>query len=640
MHVKNISFEDNKLKLELKGEEDLIGTYYLKDEEELEYLKTNLEYGDLVFVKGKLSVPSRNTVPKAFNYQEFLLSKNIFYTIKIDSIEIRSKDKSIINRLKNIINKRIKNVDYKGYLKAFILGDKSNIDSTIYTSYQCVGIAHLFALSGMHVGLLSNLLLKLLKKLDGALKYLIIDLILICYGFLVSFPFSILRCILFFVINSINKILNLELKSFHILIIVFSLIALSNPLAVKDIGFLYSICTVGGIIICKNFITDRNKFKEMIKLSIVAFLFSLPISLFSFYEINLLGIIYNLIFIPLVSFIIYPLALLNFLFPIMRYLFKVIIDLFEYIVFYLASIKTFSLYLDFNRLQIFIWYLSLLTMYKFKNNYLAFGLVIIFILDLFIPYFDRSTYLSYLDVGQGDATLLITRKRRDVVLIDTGGLNTDYFVSDNYISYLKSLGIKKIDTLILTHGDNDHMGDSRHLLDNFKVGRVIFNCGEFNDLEKELIKVLDEKKIKYYSCIRELSIGNNRLSFLQTKEYDNENDNSNVIYTELNGYKFMFMGDASITTEKEILSKFNLPDIDVLKVGHHGSRTSSSKEFIKTIKPRYSIISVGKNNRYGHPNKEVIKILNKSKIYRTDLDGSIMLKIKDNKLKIETCILR
>ena len=100
----------------------------------------------------------------------------------------------------------------------------------------------------------------------------------------------------------------------------------------------------------------------------------------------------------------------------------------------------------------------------------------------------------------------------------------------------------------------------------------------------------------------------------------------------------MFMGDASsITTEKEILNKYNLPDIDVLKVGHHGSRTSSSKDFINEINPKYSIISVGKNNRYGHPNKEVLNNLENSKIYRTDQDGSIMLKIKNNKLKIETC---
>ena len=181
------------------------------------------------------------------------------------------------------------------------------------------------------------------------------------------------------------------------------------------------------------------------------------------------------------------------------------------------------------------------------------------------------------------------------------------------------------------------MGEAINLEKKKKVEKVIFNCGEYNYLEKELIKVLNKKKIKYYSCIKELNIDNNRLYFLQTNIYDNENDNSNVIYTELNGYKFMFMGDASITTEKEILNKYNLPNIDVLKVGHHGSKTSSSREFINEVNPNYSIISVGKNNRYGHPNKEVLDNLKDTKIYRTDKDGSIMFKIKNNKLKIETC---
>ena len=187
------------------------------------------------------------------------------------------------------------------------------------------------------------------------------------------------------------------------------------------------------------------------------------------------------------------------------------------------------------------------------------------------------------------------------------------------------------------HGDYDHMGEAINLINNFKVEKVIFNCGPYNELEKELIKVLDKKKIKYYSCIKELNIDNNKLYFLQTKEYDNENDNSNVIYIELVGYNFMFMGDASTTKEHEILNEYDIPNIDVLKVGHHGSKTISSKDFIDDINPKYSIISVGKNNRYGHPNKETLDNLEKSKIYRTDQYGSIMFKINNNKLKIETC---
>ena len=181
------------------------------------------------------------------------------------------------------------------------------------------------------------------------------------------------------------------------------------------------------------------------------------------------------------------------------------------------------------------------------------------------------------------------------------------------------------------------MGEAINLVNNFKVDKVIFNCGEFNELEQDLIKVLDKKKIPYYSCIKELNIDDNKLYFLNNKDYGNENDNSSVIYTKLNSHKFLFMGDAGVEVEEDLIEKYNIQDIDVLKVGHHGSKTSTGKEFVGVINPKYSIISVGKNNRYGHPNDSVLQNLNDSKIYRTDQDGSIMFKIKNNKLEIETC---
>ncbi len=181
------------------------------------------------------------------------------------------------------------------------------------------------------------------------------------------------------------------------------------------------------------------------------------------------------------------------------------------------------------------------------------------------------------------------------------------------------------------------MGEAINLVNNFKVDKLIFNCGEFNELEQDLIKVLDKKKIPYYSCIKELNIDDNKLYFLNNKDYGNENDNSSVIYTKLNSHKFLFMGDAGVEVEEDLIEKYNIQDIDVLKVGHHGSKTSTGKEFVGVINPKYSIISVGKNNRYGHPNDSVLQNLNDSKIYRTDQDGSIMFKIKNDKLEIETC---
>ena len=191
---------------------------------------------------------------------------------------------------------------------------------------------------------------------------------------------------------------------------------------------------------------------------------------------------------------------------------------------------------------------------------------------------------------------------------------------------------------ISPHGDYDHMGEAINQVNNFKVEKVIFNCGKFNELEMELIKVLDNKQIPYYSCIKELDIDDNKFYFLNNKDYGNENDNSSVIYAKLDNRKFLFMGDAGIKREKDILEKYNIEDINFLKVGHHGSKTSSSEEFINEINPKYSIISVGKNNRYGHPNDSVLDNLEDSKIYRTDQDGSIMFRIKSDNLEIKTCI--
>ena len=271
-----------------------------------------------------------------------------------------------------------------------------------------------------------------------------------------------------------------------------------------------------------------------------------------------------------------------------------------------------------------------------KNKKYKYASILLFIALLHTNYNNifKQSYITFIDVSQGDSALIHINKEN--ILIDTGG-NVNKSFSEDIITYLKSEGISKLDYLVLTHGDYDHMGEAINLVNNFKVENVFFNCGEFNDLENNLIKTLKKKKIKYYSCIKELKIDKYKINFLNTKVYDNENDNSSVIYLNYKNYKFLFMGDAGIKKEKDILEKYNLKNIDVLKIGHHGSKTSSSKIFIDETNPKYGVISVGKNNRYGHPNKEVLNNLNNSKIYRTDQDGSIMFKIRNNKLKIETC---
>ena len=439
-----------------------------------------------------------------------------------------------------------------------------------------------------------------------------------------------------YILFAINKIFNLKIKSINIMCLLLIIILLIKPFYIYNLSFQYSYVISFSLVLYGYKIKKiKNKLLKSVYISWISFLFSFPICIYNFYQVNVFSIILNIFLIPLVSFIIFPLSLLSFVIPQISYILVIFTSILEKLSLLVSKYKlgiiTFS---KPNMLMIILYYIFIcLFLYNKKYIFLFF----LAIYHKYMVYFDFSFMVHALDVGQGDSILITLPRNSGNILIDTGGTSGYSVVLNNTIPYLKSRGINKINYLIISHGDYDHMGETINLVNNFKVEKVIFNCGPYNDLEKELIKVLDKKKIKYYSCIKELNIDNNKLYFLQTKEYDNENDNSNVIITELNDYKFMFMGDAGIEKEKDILEKYNITDVDVLKVGHHGSKTSSSKDFIDETNPKYSVISVGKNNRYGHPNKAVLNTLENSKIYRTDQDGSIMFKIKNNKLKIVTC---
>ena len=645
--ITNYKIDKDLLTLEVKGREKIISYYYFKSEEEMLSFPKKFKLGDKVLLEGMFKEPSNNTVPNLFNYKKYLKYRNIYLILNANSIKKIGNNKNIFYKIKNHLNNHIYKYKSKAYLETFILGNKNMLDNGIISNYQENGISHLLAISGMHVSILSLIILFILKKIFSINKALITTcLFLIIYMFLTVLSPSIIRTVLLFLLITINKLFNLEVKTLKLFILTFIIVLFINPYFIYDVGFLYSFIISLYLILLEKKIRDNSYFKSLLKVSIISFLVSLPITLYFFYQVNLLSILLNLFFVPFVSIIIFPLALLTFFLPFLDNIFFFFINILEGLNNYFNNYKSFILI--FGKVNIFfivIYYLILnLFLFKNKKRYIFLLFIILFVLYN-QNYFFSKIYFIVIDVNQGDSILIHSNNK--TLLIDTGGkisFNKEKWRRENIsltdtriIPLLKSLGIKKLDYLVLSHGDYDHMGEAINLVNNFKVEKVIFNCGEFNNLEKELIKVLDKKKIKYYSCIKELNIDNNKLYFLQTKGYDNENDNSNVIFTELDGYKFMFMGDAGIEKEKDILEKYNISNVDILKVGHHGSKTSSGKEFIDAINPNYSIISVGKNNRYGHPNKEVLNNLDNSKIYRTDRDGSIMFKIKKNKLKIETC---
>ena len=628
--VINIKKESNRYVLTIKNKYKYLVYFYGNED---------ISLGDKVLIDGKINKFNNNTIPNLFNYKKYMLSNNIYYSIKCNKLTVFSKNKNILYKIKNNIIERINKISNYKYLYTFLLGDKSYIDENVYNTYKINGISHLFAISGMHITLLSSILLLILNKIKKKnINYIIVIIFLIFYLFLTNFTKSVIRSTMLFTFLFFNKILKINVKTYKVLIFIFCFNLIINSYNIYNTGFIFSY-TISFYLIVFSSIINRHKnyFIKIFLTSFISFLVSIPILINNYYYINLMSIFNNIIFVPLVSLIIFPLSILLLIIPKFEFIYSIFVYVLENISIFISKFKLEIILCKMNYFAYIFYYLLIsFVLYKiYKKKYCYILLMIITIL-IHSNYNNliKKEFISFIDVGQGDSSIIYTQK--ETVLIDTGG-NINYNISDNLINFFKSSGIKKINYLILTHGDYDHMGEAINLANNFKVEKVIFNCGEFNNLEKELIKVLNKKKIPYFSCIKELNIDNNKLYFLQTNIYDNENDNSNVIYTEIDGYKFMFMGDAGVDKEKDILQKYNISDIDVLKVGHHGSKTSSSEKFIEEMNPKYSVISVGKNNRYGHPNKEVLNTLSKSNIYRTDQDGSIMFKIKNNKFKIETC---
>lgn len=621
--ITNINFNGSKLNIIVKSKEKIKANYYFKTIREKEFVKNNIHLGDKIIINGTLNKPPIPKTKGLFNYRKYLQTKKIIYICKINQIKVIKQNNNIFYKLKEIIVNRCQN----RYLKVFILGDKSQIDINILKRYQDLGISHLFAISGMHINLLSLILLKILKiiKIKEEKRLKIVSIVLLFYLFITGLSASVLRSVLFFIFFSINKINYLYIKNINIFIIVLSLSLLINPYYIYDIGFLYSFSISGTLIIMSKYINKFNNYCiKLLVTSYISFIVSIPISLYYFNQLNLLSIIYNIFYVPYVSFIVFPLALISFLIPKFTFILELSITILE------SSVNIISkfdcLKLVFCNLNKFFYLLYIIIIIYVLNNLLKnknkkiLLLIVLLICHYLKPIVFDKPYLLMIDIGQGDSILIHSKNKN--MLIDTGGvakyINKDFKEINNNslaltttIPLLKKEGISKIDYLVITHGDFDHIGEAINLVNNFKVKNIYINDNKVNFLEKRLInefkytKKLKEKEIIKLGNLYMMSLNHN---------LGNENDSSIVLYLKSKTKKLLLMGDASIKTERVLLNNYNLDNIDILKVGHHGSNTSTSKEFLETIKPKLALISAGVNNKFNHPHEETINRLKKHKI--------------------------
>lgn len=630
--ITKLAIKDEKLTLYIKSKESIIATCYLKKNHKI----AKLNLGDTIKVTGSFKKASKNTSKYLFNYQKYLEQKNIFYLVEISTLTKLSSNHNIYYFLKQ---KLINHLSQNPYLYTFILGDKTYLSSNVKRSYQENGISHLFAISGMHITLLVSLIKRLLSpfKVREETLFKITTIILISYLLLTGLSPSILRGVLFYFLFSLNNIYYFYIKPLNIFLVILSISLLINPNYLYDVGFQYSFLISFTLLISTSYLNSSNYLQGLLKVSILSFLVSIPITLYNFYQLNFLGIIYNLFFVPFVSIIIFPLALITtFVKPILP-VFNLLVKILEKVSLTLNHISIGKLIFKRIPLCFYFLYLLLIIIYLLtrQNKYLIIYLLILLV-HYSLPLLDNSTFIKMIDVGQGDSILL--KSHNKTVLLDTGGVtsygknNRDGEIFYNTLSPLfKSLGIKKIDYLILTHGDKDHLGEAQTILENMPVKKTIINSNRINYYEKKLLTkntIIGKQNLNF-------KVGD--LVFYELNEnLIDENDSSQIYLVKYKNLKILFTGDASIKSEETLLKNYNLGPIDILKVGHHGSNTSTSEELLRETSPKVALISSGKDNKFNHPHQEIINRLKKFKlkIYNTQEVGTITIDLE--KLTITT----
>lgn len=432
-----------------------------------------------------------------------------------------------------------------------------------------------------------------------------------------------------------------------------------NPLVVYDIGFQFSFIISFFIMLLFPFLQQLSKLQSLFIITFIAQLASFIVAIPNFHQLQWVGFLSNLIFVPYYSIILFPLSILFFItshfivgLTPLNYLVDLSFNFHDWLLDLFTRIK--QSHFSVTKFNDWIFIIFIISVYYIfwllaKRKYILVTVWTIIILTLLITFPTNSHHkITMLNVGQGDSILYEGGKNQNV-LIDTGGKVIDdtkqpsYSISKYHIlPTLNERGINELEYLILTHPHNDHIGEVEYIISHIKIKHIeIYNKGYSSNTLMLLSKLSHKYNIKLID-VRQVSsfkLGDSSFLFFDSFIPNSRDKNEYSIITMITyqNKKVLLMGDASKNNESLLLKKYNLPEIDILKVGHHGSKTSSSKEFIEMIKPKISLISSGKNNMYHLPNIEVVKRLQRirSRIYNSQQNGQVTIDLDDN-LKVDS----
>jgi len=663
-----VYLKDSSLSFILKSATNHVNIryFYEQDIKEIEKPLENIETGRECIVKGVKTSPQVKSNPGQFDYMQYLANQNIQAELLVNNLEdISCGKKSLFTPIWSLRNKIILKLQNNysettsSWIIALVLGEDSFIDPNIIDLFRHWNISHLLAISGLHtaifVGIIYFILIKLLR-LTLEKTQIILIIILPIFIILSGAEPSVIRASLMIISFIILSFFKVKLTSSDIVSWLFIILIIINPSLLNHIGFQFSFAVTFSLLISLKWLNQtNNRISQSFKISFISQMIILPLQLHYFSVFQPLSIFLNVIVIPYFTIIVIPLMFIMILFMLFPTILRELLDdifVGMHTMFVDTLLKLdilFSEYFvigDLSVVHFLIYYLILfMFMWAIEKNKIKYSVILGTIFVIFILFLNNKEVFSpegrvtMLDIGQGDAIVIELPYRKGVFMMDIGSSFsfTDMKPSSKVYKqvikpYLYHRGIDSVDGIFLSHDHLDHTGSLEFMLNEFRVGELFIS--PYHPIEGDLLNALETNQTKITIINPTEKITRNQLLFQilhPEKDQFDENDNSLIVYTKIGGKSWLFNGDASTHNELALLQKFPNLKADILKVGHHGSDTSTDELFLKEVNPKYALISAGLNNSYGHPTLNVIERLQKHDIdiFRTDLDGAIEYKFNE-----------
>jgi len=624
------------------------------DSEEDQHLLKTTKVGEICHITGELISPSPSRNFHGFDYEEYLYLQRIHWTLSTTSTEMSCEERANLfssDRIHewrlyalSVIDERFSE-HVSSVMTALLFGDRSFIGVDVLTAYQDLGIIHLLAISGLHVGIVSGMAYYVLKR-SGITKERSAEMLLVLlpvYAVLAGGAPSVIRAVTMTMIVFAAIRMHWRALSVHNLSFAACVMLIVNPYYLFHIGFQLSFSLTFSIILSVHYMQQlRTKLLQSLFICVLTQLFSFPIIVYYFHTYSLWSLVLNIMYVPFVSVFLLPVLwglffVSFFSMPLMMFGDRVLEHVLQFIHHFFVSVQQWptgwtafgETSMPWVGLLLLLTTVMLILLVRRKRKLLVIvtvGYVSSLLYPLYSPYFSNETVITFIDVGQGDSILIELPRREGTMLIDAGGY-LPIPIEDwerrkvapdpgrqSVAPYLKARGIKTVDYVVASHADYDHVGGLFEIIEQFNVKTILYPHIELEgEVEQRLLTRALERgaTVKLQARGDVIATSNANFQVLQPKKttgtIDNKNDHSLVLFVEIGGLTWLFTGDLEEEGERQLIGEYPTLEVDVLKAGHHGSRTSSTDAFIEHIKPSVAVITAGEDNRFNHPHPDVVE---------------------------------